>query len=94
MDGRRQFWRPAKDAQDQSVYVRMARLSAIITILPASMAGGWVLGYFGIDRFLGTFPWGSVIVTLIAAGGGFYEVIKILIPDQRSAGGPSENEKS
>ncbi len=61
----------------------IARLSAIITILPASMAAGWVLGYFLVDRTLNIFPWGSIIFTLLGAGAGFYEIVKILIPDRR-----------
>jgi F0F1-type ATP synthase assembly protein I len=56
----------------------MARLSAILTILPASMGAGWILGYLLIDRFLHVYPWGSLGFTLIGAGGGFYEIVKIL----------------
>jgi F0F1-type ATP synthase assembly protein I len=60
----------------------VARLSAIITILPASMAAGWILGYFLVDRFLRVFPWGSIGFTLIGAGAGFYEIIRLLVPDR------------
>jgi F0F1-type ATP synthase assembly protein I len=59
---------------------RLARLSAIVTILPASMAAGWVIGYFVVDRCLHSFPWGSIIATFAGAGCGFYEIVKILIP--------------
>ena len=58
----------------------MARLSGIIMILPASMAAGWFLGYFLLDRTLGIFPWGSAGLTLLGAGAGFYEILKILVP--------------
>lgn len=70
----------------QPAYARMARLSAIITILPASMAAGWVLGYYVVDRLFGTFPWGAVSATLLGAGAGFYEIIRILAIDQRDTG--------
>ncbi len=60
----------------------LARFSAIITILPASMAAGWILGYFLVDRVLQTFPWGSILLTLFGAGAGFYEIVRILIPNR------------
>jgi F0F1-type ATP synthase assembly protein I len=60
----------------------LARLSAIITILPASMAAGWVLGYFLLDRYLHVFPWGSIVFTILGAGAGFYEIVKLLAPDR------------
>jgi F0F1-type ATP synthase assembly protein I len=69
----------------------IARLSGIILILPASMAAGWVVGYFLIDRMLNFFPWGSIILTLLGAGAGFYEILRILIPkrngDHSATGG-------
>ena len=68
---------------DPSFYSRMGRLSAIITILPGSMAGGWVLGYFAIDRIFHTFPWGGIAMTLLGAGAGFYEIVRLLMRDQR-----------
>ncbi|MBM3791613.1 MAG: hypothetical protein FJW35_14865 [Acidobacteria bacterium] len=59
-------------------YSRLGRLSAIILILPSSMAAGWLLGYFLIDRLFDSFPWGSIIATLTGAGAGFYEIVRIL----------------
>ena len=64
----------------------MARLSAIITILPASMAAGWVIGYYLVDQTLHIFPWGSLVLTLLGAGAGFFEIVKILIPGRRQDG--------
>jgi F0F1-type ATP synthase assembly protein I len=61
----------------------MGKLSAIITILPASMGGGWLLGYFTIDTFLDSFPWGSIALTILGAGAGFYEIIRILMPRRK-----------
>ena len=46
------------------------------------MAAGWLLGYFVIDRWFGTFPWGTVALLFIGAGAGFYEIFKILIADE------------
>ncbi len=73
--------------RDSSSYARFGRLSAIITILPATMAGGWMVGYFLVDRYLSTFPWGSIITTLLGAGAGFYEIVRLLIQDQRDKSG-------
>jgi F0F1-type ATP synthase assembly protein I len=64
------------------VPARFTRLSAILMILPVSMAAGWLLGYYVVDRCLSSFPWGSIVCTLIGAGGGFFEIVKILIPSR------------
>jgi F0F1-type ATP synthase assembly protein I len=71
----------------QTVYTRMGKLSAIVTILPASMAAGWVLGYYLVDKLFGTFPWGAVSATLLGAGAGFYEIIQILAIDRQDSSG-------
>ena len=62
----------------------MGRLSSIIFVLPGCMAVGGCLGYYVVDRYLATYPWGTVIFVLLGAAAGFYEIIKILILDQRS----------
>ena len=69
-----------KTGTRDSLAARMALLSSIITILPASMLAGWLLGYFLIDRFLEIFPWGSIVCALFGAGAGFYQIIRILGP--------------
>jgi F0F1-type ATP synthase assembly protein I len=58
----------------------LARLSSIITLLPAAMAAGWLMGFYLVDPYLRTFPWGSIILTLFGAGAGFYEIFRILAP--------------
>jgi len=65
-----------------SKYTRLGRLSAIIMILPSSMLAGWLMGYFVIDRPFRIFPWGSIILTLLGAGAGFFEIIRILSADR------------
>ena len=47
------------------------------------MAAGWLLGRFVFDRFLPTYPWGTIGFTLLGAVIGFYEIVKILMADQR-----------
>jgi F0F1-type ATP synthase assembly protein I len=68
-------------ARQRSHVVSLARLSSIVMILPCSMAAGWLMGYFLLDRWMHIFPWGSIIFTFIGAGAGFYEIIKILTPE-------------
>jgi F0F1-type ATP synthase assembly protein I len=68
---------------DESFYTRFGRLSAIITILPASMGAGWLLGYLLIDKVFGLFPWGSIVLTLLGAGAGFYEIVRLLMADRK-----------
>jgi len=62
---------------DPSFYSKLGRLSAIVTILPATMGVGWIFGYV-IDRFFHSFPWGSVAASLLGAGIGLYEIFKLL----------------
>jgi F0F1-type ATP synthase assembly protein I len=68
--------------KDPSGATWLARLSAIIMILPASMAAGWILGYYAIDYWLQVFPWGSIVFTILGAGAGFYEIVTLLAPDR------------
>jgi len=70
--------------QNSSFYARIGRLSSIIFILPSCMAVGWLIGYYLIDRYFATYPWGTVILVLLGAAAGFYEIVRILILDQRS----------
>jgi F0F1-type ATP synthase assembly protein I len=67
-----------------SFYARIGRLSSILFILPSCMAVGGGIGYYLVDRHFGTYPWGTVILVLLGAAAGFYEIIRILMLDQRS----------
>jgi len=79
--------------RESSFYAALGGLSAIITIIPASMAAGWMLGHYVVDRYLGTGPWGTIVLILIGAATGFYEIIRILIPSQRKADRPPAHER-
>lgn len=68
---------------EPSFNARMGRLSSIVTILPAAMAGGWVLGYFLVDRTLGIFPWGGIAGTVFGAAAGLYEIYRLLTRDRQ-----------
>ncbi len=46
------------------------------------MAAGGGLGYYLIDNYFGTYPWGMVVFVLLGAVAGFYEIFKILAQDQ------------
>jgi F0F1-type ATP synthase assembly protein I len=71
------------DDHETSTGAWLAKLSGIIAILPASMAAGWILGFFVADRYLNTFPWCSIAFTLAGAGAGFYEILRILAPGRK-----------
>jgi F0F1-type ATP synthase assembly protein I len=47
------------------------------------MAVGWLIGHYLLDRFLPISPWGTVGFTLLGAGAGFCEIVRILSADQR-----------
>jgi len=47
------------------------------------MVGGWLIGRFVVDRLLNSYPWGSIGCLLLGAVAGFYEVVQILLADQR-----------
>jgi F0F1-type ATP synthase assembly protein I len=71
---------------DQSFYSRMARLSGIMMILPSSMGAGWLVGW-GIDALFGSFPAAAIVMTLVGAGAGFYQIFRILSQDQQNPDG-------
>jgi len=48
------------------------------------MAVGGLIGYYLVDRYFATYPWGTVTLVLLGAAAGFYEIIRMLILDQRS----------
>jgi F0F1-type ATP synthase assembly protein I len=70
-----------------SVYERIGRLSAIVFILPSTMAAGAALGYFVVDRLLGSFPWGTIVLVLVSSAAGFYQIVRILTGDRRGGSG-------
>jgi len=67
-----------------SFYSRIGRLSAVIFVLPSCMGVGGLLGYYVVDGYLSSYPWGTVVFVLLGAVAGFYEIAKILILDQRN----------
>ena len=69
---------------DSSFYARIGRLSAVIFVLPSTMAAGGVFGYYVVDHYLASYPWGMIIFIMLGAVAGFYEIAKILVLDQRS----------
>ena len=80
------------EQQRSSFYSTLGRLSAIITIIPASMGGGWLFGHFVIDRYLGSGPWGGIACLLLGAAAGFYETFQILISNQGKPDSPPNDD--
>jgi len=81
-------------AERESFYAALGRLSAIITILPASMAAGWIFGHYVVDHYLDITPWGGIVFILIGAAAGFYEIFQILTPSRRKPDDPSHDDPS
>jgi F0F1-type ATP synthase assembly protein I len=72
--------RQGSDGKNRTGVEMIGRLSGIILILPGAMAAGWILGYYVLDRYLHTSPWGGIVLTLMGGGAGFYEIVKLLVP--------------
>lgn len=56
---------------------RLAELSSIALILPASIAVGLFFGYF-LDRRLGTEPWLLLIFTVLGIASGLLSLFRAL----------------
>ncbi len=65
--------------REMNFYVALGKFSAVITIVPASMAAGWIFGHYLVDRVFGTGPWGAIAFLFVGAGAGFYEIAKLLM---------------
>jgi F0F1-type ATP synthase assembly protein I len=81
----------------RSFYSALARFSAVITILPATMAAGWMMGRYLVDRTFNTWPWGTIVCLFLGAASGFYEIFKILMqkndsPNSSTSSDPSAND--
>jgi F0F1-type ATP synthase assembly protein I len=74
---------------DPSFYAKLGKLSSVMVILPGCMAGGWIIGYYLIDRYLKSFPWGTITLIMLGAGAGFYEIFQLLTRDDRDNGNQS-----
>jgi F0F1-type ATP synthase assembly protein I len=70
----------------------LGRMSAIITILPSTMFGGWVIGHYVVDRLLPISPWGGIVMTLLGALAGFVEIFRLLLREQRGGGSGGRND--
>ena len=69
---------------DPDFYAKLGKLSSIMLILPSCMAGGWIVGYYLIDHFFNSFPWGTITLTMLGAGAGFYEIFCLLTRDDQN----------
>jgi len=58
-------------------FARLAELSSIALILPASIAVGLFFGYF-LDRRLGTEPWLLLIFTVLGVASGLLSLFRAI----------------
>jgi ATP synthase protein I len=75
----RAFIRPERQMPDEepSVLRQLARLSTVGVALVAATAIGLAIGY-GLDRWLGTSPWMTMIFTLFGIVAGFLNLFRDL----------------
>ncbi|MCX5735877.1 MAG: AtpZ/AtpI family protein [candidate division NC10 bacterium] len=63
--------------EEPSVLRQLARLSTVGVALVAATAIGLAIGY-GLDRWLGTGPWMTMIFTLFGIAAGFLNLFRDL----------------
>ena len=61
--------------EEPSLLKQLARLSTIGVALVAATAIGLAIGY-GLDRWLGTSPWLTLVFTLFGIAGGFLNLFR------------------
>ena len=73
------FTRPESRMSDEepSVLRQLARLSTVGVALVAATAVGLAIGY-GLDRWLGTSPWLTMVFTLLGIVAGFLNLFRDL----------------
>jgi F0F1-type ATP synthase assembly protein I len=73
------FIRPERQMPDEepSVLRQLARLSTVGVALVAATAIGLAIGY-GLDRWLGTGPWLTMVFTLFGIVAGFLNLFRDL----------------
>lgn len=54
----------------------LMRLASLGPQMVGSILVSFVLGYFVLDPWLGTFPWMTVVMILLGVFSGFYELYK------------------
>jgi ATP synthase protein I len=55
----------------------LAEWSSIIFLLPASLAVGFLLGYW-LDRLVGSSPWLKICGLVLGGAAGFYQTFRIV----------------
>ncbi len=58
-------------------FVKFSKYAAVGLEFPSTVLGGLILGYF-LDRYLGTSPWFTVALTLLALVGSFVRLVQML----------------
>jgi len=59
-------------------------------ILPAGAVAGY-LGGWGLDRWLHTTPWLSLVLAFLGAAAGLIEVVRILLRAEKDASGDNSS---
>ena len=74
-------------------WAQVAFYSSLGFILPAATVGGYILGW-GLDQWLHTGPGLAILLGLLGAAAGIYEVLKIVMRAERRAGRDNADNRS
>lgn len=69
---------PPKKEEDRSGFFRFLGVASTVGInMVASTFVGFALGYWVLDRYLGTFPWFTIVFLLLGIAAGFRYLFRI-----------------
>ncbi len=70
---------PDKEAKgkEESPFLKVGKYAAAGLEFPSTVVGGLFLGYV-LDLYFETFPWLTMVVTILALFGAFFRLIQLL----------------
>jgi len=64
--------------KNRKFYLMLAEWTSVIFLLPTTLIGGFLLGYYVVDPWLGTAPVFTIILLLLGIFAGFYQTFQIV----------------
>lgn len=70
--------KPEKEKQKKGDFIRYLALASTVGInMVVSTFVGFSLGYWIVDKYLNTYPWFTIVLTLLGIAGGFRYLFRI-----------------